>query len=176
VNAESSSSSPASTLRPQRNAARAARSALRFEEPTYTDPESSDRDPSTEEVPLEDEDDNNDDGHSGGAQNGWDIAGIRAERILYDGRSYQQQYWVERVDPELTVKSGIGRFTEADAHDARDMTPAVLRTWRQDNPLVDVPWVYGGKKKRGWEKEQKKNLSDYQARWSEHCKDAEDVL
>lgn len=166
----SSSSSPFPSGRPQRTAAKLA--AFRIgEEPTHSDPDSSEQDDTSDDEHHEDGDESKGDGGGSDEEDhGWDIAEILEERILYDGRSYQRQYWVQRVDQERTV-SGQSRFTEADAHDAKDMTPAVLNAWRMENPLVDVPWVYGGKARA--KKQKEKSLSVYKAQWVKHCQSSD---
>jgi hypothetical protein len=98
----------------------------------------SDDDDDKDESDVEDESDDE----------GWKPVGILDERMAYDGKSYQRQYWVKRADDSRTKKaSSSAKYTEADIHDTSDMPRKVRNQWRAQNPLAGLLWVYTGKGK-----------------------------
>ena len=97
---------------------------------------------------------------------GWAITSILDERLLYDGRNFQRQYWVERAEKSRTTQ-GAQRHTLADTHDNDDMHPTLLRAWRSKHPLKTLPLVYGGK--GAVTPAAKRELPLYQEQWENKC-------
>lgn len=70
------------------------------------------------------------------------IVSIKEERVFYNGRSFQRQYRVHRLDPSYNTPRLP--WTRAVVLD-NIMDRKIIAEWRSIHPMSDIEWKYSGK-------------------------------
>jgi hypothetical protein len=86
------------------------------------------------------------------------VTSIKEERIFYNGKSFQRQYRVHRLDPTYNIPRLP--WTRANVLDGI-MDVNLLVEWRSAHPISDIHWKFSGKGNKNVQ-------AKHRQKWQEH--------